>query len=131
MSCPVFHFYQVPSKLSKGLRVTERTQNLFQTNQREINNSRSKKAKVVILVHNMSPCPVLQFYHVSSKYFQGYSTYRADKKFYANTNGIRPKIKPEFCGRWRRTCWGKSHRTWLLNKLISFLALLSWKSDKN
>ena len=27
--------------------------------------------------------------------------------------------------------WGKSHRTWLLNKFISFLAVLIWKSDKN
>ena len=41
------------------------------------------------------------------------------------------KLKPEFRRRRRCTCWGKSHRTWLLNKFISFLAVLSWKSDKN
>ena len=40
-------------------------------------------------------------------------------------------IKPEFRRRRHHTCWGKSHRTWLLNKFISFLAVLSWKSDKN
>ena len=40
-------------------------------------------------------------------------------------------FKPEFRGRRRSTCWGKGHRTWLLNKFISFLAVLSWKSDKN
>ena len=38
---------------------------------------------------------------------------------------------PEFRGRRRRYCWGKSLRTWLLNKFISFLAVLRWKSDKN
>ena len=26
---------------------------------------------------------------------------------------------------------GATTRTWLLNKFISFLAVLSWKSDKN
>ena len=38
----------------------------------------------------------------------------------------------EFHGRRRRTCCGKSHgatiRMWLLNKFISFLAVLCWKT---
>ena len=38
----------------------------------------------------------------------------------------------EFRGRRHRTCWGKitgaTIRTWLLNKFISFLAVLSWKT---
>ena len=59
------------------------------------NNSKSKKARVVILVHDTLSCPVLHFYQVSSKYSKGYSSYRLDKKFYADTdadaNGIRPK----------------------------------------
>ena len=40
--------------------------------------------------------------------------------------------KQEFRGRRRRTCWGKvtgaTIRPWLLNKFISFLAVLSWKT---
>ena len=47
----------------------------------------------------MSPQPDLRFYQVSSKYSKGYSSYRADKKFYADAdadantiaNWIRPK----------------------------------------
>ena len=40
--------------------------------------------------------------------------------------------KQEFRGRRHRTCWRKSHRStirmWLLNKFISFLAVLTWKT---
>ena len=50
------------------------------SNKRRGNNSKSKKARVVILVHNTSSRPVLHFYQVSSKYAVGYSCYRADKK---------------------------------------------------
>ena len=41
----------------------------------------------------MSSHPHLHFYQVSSKYSKGYSSYRADKKFYADAdaNRIRPK----------------------------------------
>ena len=55
----------------------------------KVNNSKSKKARVVILVGDTLSCPVLHFYQVLSKYSKGYSSYRADKKFYAD--GIRPK----------------------------------------
>ena len=47
-------------------------------------NSKSKKGRVVILVRDMSPCPILHFYQVSSKYYEGYSSYRADKKSISN-----------------------------------------------
>ena len=67
---------------------TERTRNLFQT---KGNNSKSKKAGVVILVPDMSVCLVPHFYHISSNYSKGYSSYRADKKFYAVANWIHPK----------------------------------------
>ena len=50
---------------------------------------------VVILVCDMLSGAVLHFYQVSSKYSKGYSSYRADKKFYADgdadADGIRPK----------------------------------------
>ena len=67
-------------------------------------NSKSKKGRVVILVQDTSPDPFLHFYQVSSKYSEVYSSYRADKKFYANanananTNWIRPKnnMSPPF-----------------------------------
>ena len=76
--------------IPKGLRVTERIQNLFQT---KGNNSKSKKARVVILVRDTSFHPVLHSYQVSSKYSKGYSSYRLDKKFYADgdADGIPPK----------------------------------------
>ena len=45
-----------------------------------------KRKPVVNLVCDMSSHPDLQFYQVSSKYSKGYSSYRADKKFYADTN---------------------------------------------
>ena len=78
-------------------------------------NTKSKKGRVVILVRDMSSCPVLHFYqklwlsiwwrnhliliYISLKYhqsipkaFKGYSCYRADKKCYADAaNGICPK----------------------------------------
>ena len=59
--------------------------------------SKSKKGRVVILVRDTLSCSVLHFYHISSKYSKGYSSYRAYKKFYAeadtddDANGIRPK----------------------------------------
>ena len=39
----------------------------------------------------MSSRPDLHFYQVSSKCSKGYSSYRADKKFYADADGIRLK----------------------------------------
>ena len=44
-------------------------------------NSKSKKARVVILVRDTSICHVLHFYKVWSEYSNGYSIYRADKGF--------------------------------------------------
>ena len=61
------------------------------SNKTKGDNSKSKKARVVNLVCDTSSCPDLHFYQVSSKYSKGYSSYRADKKFYADANGIRPK----------------------------------------
>ena len=77
----------------------------------------------------MSPRPVLHFYQKSSKYSKGYSSYRADKKFYANAdadadadaeaNGIRPKnnMSPPF-GR------GKGHNSQKIHKIASSLKCL-------
>ena len=93
-SHPILHFYQVPSKYSKGYS-SYRVDTKSISNKTKRNNSKSKKARVVILLHDMSSCPLLHFYQVSSKYSKGYPSYRADKKFYADAdadaNGIRPK----------------------------------------
>ena len=62
------------------------------SNKTKGDNSKSKKVRVVILIWDTSSCPDLHFYQVSSKYSKGYSRYRADKKFYANADGIRPKV---------------------------------------
>ena len=91
-SGPVLDFCQVPSKYSKGIQV-------FQI---KGDNSKSKKGKVVILVRDTSSGPVLHFYQVP-KYSKGYSSYRVDKKFYANaeSNWINPKNNvpaPTPCG---------------------------------
>ena len=60
-------------------------------------NVKSKKGRVVILVCDMSSCPVLHFCQVPSKYSKGYSSYRADEKYISNkTKEITPKVrKPE------------------------------------
>ena len=92
---PVPHFYQVPSKYSKGYS-SYRADTKSISNKTKGDHSKSKKA---MLVCDMSPSPVLHFYQVSPKYSKGYSSYRADKKFYAyayayteaDANGIRPK----------------------------------------
>ena len=47
-------------------------------------NSKSKKAEVVILVCDMSSGPVLHYYQVSSKYSKVCSTYIADIKSMMN-----------------------------------------------
>ena len=57
-------------------------------------NSKSKEGRVVILVRNMSSCPILQFYKVPSKYSEGFSSYRADEKSISNkTKGDNSKSK--------------------------------------
>ena len=64
--------------ISKGIRVTEQTRNLFQIKQRVITPKLRKP--VVNLVCDMSSPPDLHFYQVSSKYSKGYSSYRADSR---------------------------------------------------
>ena len=90
-SHPVLHFYQVPSKYSEGY-LSYRVDLKPTSNKTKGNNPQSKKARDVILVHDMSSCPVLHFYQVSSKYSKGYSSYRADKKL--NTNAEASGIGP-------------------------------------
>ena len=63
--------------IPKGIGV--RADRKFISNKAKGNNSKSKKARVVIFVDKMLSCPVLHFYQVSSKYSKGYSSYRADK----------------------------------------------------
>ena len=91
-SGPVLNFCQIPSKYSKGYSSYRADTKSF-SNKTKNYNSKSKKGKVFILVHDMSSGPVLHFYQVSLKYSKGYSSYRADKKFYADAdaNEIRPK----------------------------------------
>ena len=89
-SGPVLQFCQVLSKYSKGYS-SYRPDEKFISNKTKGDISKSKKARVVNLVCDTSTGPVLHFYQVSSKYSKGYSSYRADKKFYANAYGICPK----------------------------------------
>ena len=91
-SGPVLHFCQVLAKYSNAYSSYRADTKSF-PNKTKGDNSKSKKGRVVILVRNTSSGPVLHFYQVSSKYSKGCSSYRADKKFYAdaNTNGICPK----------------------------------------
>ena len=94
LSGPVLHFCQVPSKYSKGCSSYRADTKSF-SNKTKGDNSKSKKARVVILICDMSSRPGLHFYQVSSKYSKGYSSYRGDKKIYADTdaNRIHPKNK--------------------------------------
>ena len=57
-------------------------------------NSKSKEGRVVSLVRNKSSCPILLFYKVPSKYSEGCSSYRTDKKSISNkTKGDSSKSK--------------------------------------
>ena len=91
LSYSVLHFYQLPPKYSKGYW-SYRVDTKSISNKTKRDNSKSKKARVVILytTHHL----VLQFYHsttIVKKYSKRYSSYRADKKFSADTDGIRSK----------------------------------------
>ena len=79
-SRPVLHLYQASSKYSIGyLCYRAETRNQIQTQEGEIT-PKVKKAKVVILVCDMSSGPVLHYYQVSSKYSKECLTYIADTK---------------------------------------------------
>ena len=64
LSCPVLQFYQVPSKYSEGYS-SYRAGEKSISNKTMGENSKSKKARVVILVHHTSSGPVLHFYQIS------------------------------------------------------------------
>ena len=93
-SGPVLHFYQIPLKYSKG-NLCYRADTKSFSNKTKGDNSKTKKARVVNLVCDTSSRPDLHFYQVSSKDSKGCSSYRADKKFYADADtdddGVRPK----------------------------------------
>ena len=63
-SSPILQFYKAQSKYSGGY-------SSYRANEKSISNktkgdtSKSKKARVIILVGDMSPGPVLHFYQVS------------------------------------------------------------------
>ena len=79
-SRPVLHLYQASSKYSLGyLCYRAETRNQIQTQEGEIT-PKVKKAKVVILVGDMSSGPVLHYDQVSTKYSKECSTYIADTK---------------------------------------------------
>ena len=84
-SHPVLHLTKYHQNILKGI-VSYRADTKPISNKTKGDNSKSKKATVVILVHDTSSCPVLHFYQVSPKYSKGYSSYRVDKKFYADTD---------------------------------------------
>ena len=63
-SCPILQFYKVPSKYSEGY-ASYRADEKSISNKTKGDNSKSKKASVVILVHNTLSGPVLHFYKVS------------------------------------------------------------------
>ena len=78
-SCPILQFYKLPSKYSEGhssFRAAEKST----SNKTKVNNSKSKKAIVVILISDTLSGPVLHFYEVSAKYSKEFFTYRADTK---------------------------------------------------
>ena len=83
-------FYMSAIQIFQRVFELQNGHELFSNNTKG-DNSKSEKGSVVILVCDMSSGPVLHFYQVSSKYSKGYSSYRADKKFYANPTGSVPK----------------------------------------
>ena len=77
------HLYQVPPKYSERYS-SYRADTKSISIKTKGNNFKSKKGRVVILVHDASSCPVLHFYQVSLKYSKGCSNYRADTKLIHN-----------------------------------------------
>ena len=63
-SCLILQFYKVPSKYSEGYS-SYRADEKSISNKTKGDNFKSKKARVVILVHDTSSGPVLHFYQVS------------------------------------------------------------------
>ena len=84
LSHPVQHFYEVKFEKSKEYW-SYRLDMKSNSNTRRGYNSKSKKARFVILICNTSTRPVLHFYQVSSKYSVGYSCYTANMKSNSNT----------------------------------------------
>ena len=88
----LFLFYistKYHQNIPKGIRLTERTRNqciiTVKYNKGKIT-PKLRKVVLSFLVRDTSFCPVLHFYQVSSKYSGRYSSYRADKNFYADTD---------------------------------------------
>ena len=69
-SHPSLHFYQIPSKYSKGY-LSYRADMKSISNKTKGDNSKSKKARVIILVHDTSSCPVLHFYQYNQNFPKG------------------------------------------------------------
>ena len=102
-SCSTF----LPSTIEIFQRVFQlQSRREIYSNKTKGDNSKVRKPAVILVCDTLSD-PVLHFYQVSSKYSKEYSSYRADKKFYANaeadanTNGICPKnnmTPPPFVG---------------------------------
>ena len=65
-------FLQNTIKYSKGYSSYRADTKSISNNKPKGDNSKSKKARVVILVRDTSSHPVLHFYHVSLKYYKGY-----------------------------------------------------------
>ena len=75
LSRPVLHFYHVSPKYSEEYSCY-RVDTKSNSNTRRGDNSKTEKAKVVILVCDTSSHPVVHYYKVSSQYSKGYSTCR-------------------------------------------------------
>ena len=94
--CHLVLFYistKYHQNILKGIQVTELTRNQFQK-QTMGDNSKRKKARVVIPLCDVSSRPVPHFYQVSSKSSEGYSTYRAHCTITVKYNkGRTPKVR--------------------------------------
>ena len=94
-SCSIFllsiiKIFQRVSDIQSGHKIN----GLSLSNITKGDNIKNKKGRVVILAHDTSSGPVLQFCQVPSKYSKGYSSYRADTKSFSNkTKGYNSKSK--------------------------------------
>ena len=71
--------------ITKSIQIAERSRFFF-SNKTKGDHSKSKKARSVNLVCDVSSRPDLHFYQVSSKYSEGYSSLREHKKFYTDAD---------------------------------------------
>ena len=90
-SHPIYIYHQ---NIPKGIQVTEQARNLFQIKQRVITPKERKPELSILYVTRISSWST--FLSSITKKFQGFPSFRADKKFYADADADANEIHPKY-----------------------------------